>query len=200
LAYALWLLNAAEIRQAFPRSSKRLRPEKEEEDAPRCPFDRRDRVLRASCFARIGERQADTRAGARLGNTATFRAGRVCDFRLHLEPVVNNEYSLTFPAEANGDVRQIVDGHLVTRFTNLDTGKSIDLNTSAKATLVFHEDGFTSIETSGPQVIIILAIGGRVPAAYVLYGHGVFTQFPNGFLDIVSQTGTQFDICAALSP
>jgi hypothetical protein len=133
-------------------------------------------------------------------NTATFRAGRVCDFRLHLEPVVNNEYSLTFPAEANGDVRQIVDGHLVTRFTNLDTGKSIDLNTSAKATLVFHEDGFTSIETSGPQVIIILAIGGRVPAAYVLYGHGVFTQFPNGFLDIVSQTGTQFDICAALSP
>jgi hypothetical protein len=27
----------------------------------------------------------------------------------------------------------------------------------------------------------------------------VFTQFPNGFLDIVSQTGAQFDICAALS-
>lgn len=132
-------------------------------------------------------------------NTATYRAGRVCAFRLHLEPVVNNEYSLTFPAEANGDVRQIVDGYLLTRFTNLDTGKSIDLNTSAKNTLVFHADGFTSIDASGPQVVIILAIGGRVPSATVNYGHGVFTQFPNGFLDIVSQTGTQFDICAALS-
>jgi hypothetical protein len=132
--------------------------------------------------------------------TATFRAGRVCAFRLQLEPVVNNEYFLTFPAEPNGDVRQIITGHVVTRFTNLDTGKSIDLNTSAQNTLVFHADGFTSIETSGPQVILILAIGGRVPSATVNYGHGVYTQFPNGFLDIVSQTGAQFDVCAALSP
>ena len=75
----------------------------------------------------------------------------------------------------------------------------LDLNTSPKDTLVFHADGFTSIETSGPQVVIILAIGGRVPSATVNYGHGVFTQFPNGFLRIDSQTGAQFDICAALT-
>ncbi len=131
--------------------------------------------------------------------TATFRAGRVCAFRLHAEPVVNNQYSLTFPAEANGDVRQIVSGHLLGRFTNVDTGKSIVLNTSAKATLVFHTDGFTSIETSGAQVVFRVGVGGQVPSATVNYGHGEYTQFPNGFLDIVSQTGTQFDICAALS-
>jgi hypothetical protein len=39
-------------------------------------------------------------------NTATFPAGLACDFTLQIEPVVNHEYTLTFPAEPNGDVVQ----------------------------------------------------------------------------------------------
>jgi hypothetical protein len=31
-------------------------------------------------------------------NRATFPAGLACDFTLQIEPVVNNEYTLTFPA------------------------------------------------------------------------------------------------------
>jgi hypothetical protein len=99
-------------------------------------------------------------------NTATFPAGLACDFTLQIEPVVNNEYTLTFPAEPNGDVVQIVSGYLLERFTNLDTAKSIVLNTSAKATLVFHTDGSLTIDASGPQPLAFLAGfgGGRLRA------------------------------------
>ena len=134
-------------------------------------------------------------------NTATFPAGLACDFTLHYEPVVNNEYTLTFPAEPNGDVVQIASGYLLERFTNLDTGKSIVLNTSAKATLVFHADGSVTIDASGPQPLAFLAGfgGGTTPSVYINYGHAVLNISPIGLLTLVSQTGTQFDICAALS-
>jgi hypothetical protein len=132
-------------------------------------------------------------------NTATVAAGLACDFTLHVEPVVNNEYTLTFPAEPNGDVRVIASGHLLTRFTNLDTGHSIVVNTSSEDTIVLHSDGSATVDASGPQTLVLFASDTGGPSAYVNSGRVVLNISPTGDITIVSQTGTQFDICSALS-
>jgi hypothetical protein len=133
-------------------------------------------------------------------NTATFVAGQACPFAVHIEPVVNREYTLTFPAEPNGDVVQMVSGYLLERFTNLDSGKSIVLNNSSQATVVSHTDGSATIDVSGPVALFFLAPFHAVPSAYVNYGHVVLDVSPPfGLLTLVSQTGRQLDICSALS-
>jgi hypothetical protein len=130
----------------------------------------------------------------------TLAAGLACSFAVHGEAVVNQEVSTTFPAEPNGDVVQLVTGYLVERFTNVDTGKSITVNVSGPAKYVLHLDGSTTFIGLASEFLPFFPTDiPPGPRFFINYGKIVITITSAGQFILVSQTGTQFDICAALS-
>ncbi len=132
--------------------------------------------------------------------TFTIPAGMACTFAVGWEPVVNNEVVTTFPPEANGDVAQLFTGYVLERFTNLDNGKSIVINISGPATFVHHTDGSITYTGLGPEPVVFFPTD--IPAGpkfYINYGQIIYTITPSGQAILVSQSGTQFNVCAALS-
>jgi hypothetical protein len=130
--------------------------------------------------------------------TGVFPAGSVCPFELSFEPAVNNTYTLTYPAEPNGDVVQRSSGTLYERGTNDATGKSIVINTSGPATIVTHSDGSQTTTEHGPTALADLI--PPVPSAILIAGQAVYNTSPSGEETLVSFNGTvTLDICAALS-
>jgi hypothetical protein len=134
--------------------------------------------------------------------TATFPAGVACPgFALQTEPVRNETFSTAFPAEPNGDVRQINTGNLVERFTNLNTGKSIVVNASGQGISVFHADGSITLTGGGPSYFTDTSPANSPPgpATFLITGRFLITVTPSGQATLVSYSGILFDICAALS-
>jgi hypothetical protein len=130
--------------------------------------------------------------------TGVFPAGSVCPFELSFGPAVNNTYTLTYPAEPNGDIVQRSSGTLYARATNDATGKSIVINTSGPATIVTHPDGSQTTTEHGPSALADLI--PPVPSAVVISGIAVYNTSPTGEQTLVSFHGTvTLDICAALS-
>ncbi|HEV8192192.1 MAG TPA: hypothetical protein VGP82_12040 [Ktedonobacterales bacterium] len=140
-----------------------------------------------------------TRAPRLLGSEE-FPAGLACSFAVASQTLTNNEFTTTFPAEANGDVVQLVTGYVVQRFTNLATGKSLSATLSGPGTIVFHPDGSVTASAEGPSVLILFP--GDIPSGPSLvinYGQYVVNITPSGQFIVQKRTGTQFDVCAALS-
>jgi len=130
-----------------------------------------------------------------------FRAGRVCAFPLAGTPVANNQVIKTYPADANGDVRVLVEGLLKAQVTNVDTGKSIIVNVSGPATLINHADFSLDANLGGSALVAFIApFNARGPATYIYTGHTVLSFNAFGLLTLVSTTDNKpFDVCAALS-
>jgi hypothetical protein len=136
----------------------------------------------------------------RLHGSGDFPAGLACSFEVASQTLTNKEFTTTFPAEANGDVVQLVTGYLVQRFTNVGTGKSISANVSGPGTIVFHPDGSVTLSAEGPSILILFP--GDIPSgpSFVInYGKFVVNITPSEQFIVQKQTGTQFDVCAALS-
>ena len=133
--------------------------------------------------------------------SAHFRAGRVCSFEFDAAPVSNNQYLTTYPADANGDVRESINGALKERVTNVGTGKSIILNVSGPSTEIMHTDGSADLTLEGSVIVSYNArFNPRGPATFVYTGHTVFSISDDGVLTLVSTTDKEpFDVCAALS-
>ena len=133
--------------------------------------------------------------------SAHFRAGRVCSFEFDAAPVSNNQYLTTFPADANGDIRQLVNGVLKERLTNVGTGMSIVANVSAPSTEILHPDQSADLTFDGSALVSYNArFNPRGPATYIYTGHTVFSVSDEGVLTLVSTTDKDpFDVCAALS-
>jgi hypothetical protein len=130
-----------------------------------------------------------------------FRAGRVCSFEFDATPVANDQYIKTYPADANGDVRELVNGTLKEQLTNVGTGKSIIVNVSGPSTEIVHPDGSADLTLEGSVLVSYNArFNPRGPATYIYTGHTVFSISDDGILTLVSTTDKQpFDVCAALS-
>ena len=130
-----------------------------------------------------------------------FRAGRVCAFPLAGTPVANNQVIKTYPADANGDVRVLVEGLLKAQVTNVDTGKSLVVNVSGPTTQIFHPDGTSDLTLDGSVMVLYNArFNPRGPATLIYTGHTVLSVSADGVLTLVSTTDKQpFDVCAALS-
>jgi hypothetical protein len=131
----------------------------------------------------------------------TVAAGQGCNFPLHGEPLIDQEVTKTFPPESNGDVKVIITGRLVFELTNLDTGKSLVVNISGPVTAVFHPDGSVRADfggLSGPIVFFPTDIPPG-PKAFINSGRLVVDITPSGQLILVSQSGHEEDVCAALS-
>jgi hypothetical protein len=140
-----------------------------------------------------------TRAPRLLGSE-DFPGGLACRFEVTSQPLTNNEFTTTFPAEASGDVVQLVTGYVVQRFTNVATGKSLRATLSGPGTLVFHPDGSVSANADGPSVLILFP--GDIPSGSIFvinYGRYVVHITLSGQFIVQKQTGAQFNVCAALS-
>ena len=130
-----------------------------------------------------------------------FRAGRVCAFPLAGTPVANNQVIKTYPADANGDVRVLVEGLLKAQVTNVDTGKSIVVNVSGPTKEVIHPDGTADLTLNGSVMVLFNARFNPLgPHTYIYTGHTVLSFNTFGLLTLVSTTDSKpFDVCAALS-
>jgi len=129
------------------------------------------------------------------------RAGSVCGFEFAAAPVSNNQYFKTYPADANGDVRVLINGVLKEQLTNVGTGKSIVANVSGPSTEILHPDGTADLTLDGSVLVsYTFPFNPRGPATYIYTGHTVFSIDDDGTLTLVSTTDKQpFDVCAALS-
>jgi hypothetical protein len=133
--------------------------------------------------------------------TFDLPAGTACSFELAGTPVANNETTTIFPADANGDVREIITGTLKLQLTNVGTGKSILVNISGPGTLVLHPDGSGAEDLRGSGLVFFSPTATPAgPATYLYTGTTTVSFSPAGNLTLVSTTDDNpLDVCAALS-
>jgi len=132
--------------------------------------------------------------------TFDLPAGQACTFEVTGVPVVNREFTTTFPAGPNGDVKVTVDGLLIERLTNVSTGKAIVLNVSGPAILVYHADGSISGTAYGPSLLHLSPTDVPPGPIFVVnYGRIVATITAGGQFIVQSRFGPEFNICRALS-
>ena len=127
-----------------------------------------------------------------------------CAFTVHAHDLVAHEVETdTFDADGNL-VRIDIHGHLVSQFTNVDTGKTVTFNNSGPITITFNTDGSINLvqrgqSISGDQGVItghpfLIHNTGRLVTRAVSDPH-------TGFSDFISQsrTGHTQDVCALLA-
>lgn len=131
----------------------------------------------------------------------TVAAGLACAFPLHGEPLIDQEVTKTFPPEPNGDVRQIITGRLVFELSNLDTDKSLIVNISGPVLVVRHPDGSIRADFGGRSGPITFSPTDIPPGpkSFINSGRLVVDITPTGQFILVSQSGHEEDVCAALS-
>ena len=113
-----------------------------------------------------------------------------CDFDVLVEPLASKTYNTTFFDRDGNPTRDLGTGRLVVRMTNVDTGRSIELNISGPGTFVDGPAGLT-VDTHGNWMLFI---DGQL---FTLSGHGQF------FVDATSETivfrrGHITDLCPIL--
>jgi hypothetical protein len=91
--------------------------------------------------------------------------------------------------------RYILTGVLKSRFTNLQTGKSVDLSNSSQYAQVFFDDGSATFTSNGPA--IWFGVPSIAPLAYVR-GRVSLTFDPAGNLVETFVTGNVQDLCETL--
>jgi hypothetical protein len=135
-----------------------------------------------------------TRAFAPIPSPIDLPAGVFCTFDVRVDILTNQEYAITFPADANGDVRQIITGRLIVSLTNVDSGASVVLNISGPGHLVYHSDGSLTDGFGGRSLPI------QPGAALVLTSGRVIQEFAADGRSILGPVnGHSVDECVALS-
>jgi len=124
-----------------------------------------------------------------------FTISGKCEFDVSWEALSDNMY-LTIFTEKNA-TRYLITGVLMSRFTNLATGQSVDLNTSAQWTQVVYNDGSWESTLQGP-FIGAWDFPGNPLIAYV-QGQQFERYDTTGALIEWKQTGQVQDVCAMLS-
>jgi hypothetical protein len=130
----------------------------------------------------------------------TLPAGFGCAFPNSYEPLIDGEIVTTFPAGANGDVREIITGTLVARLTNLLTGKSIVVNISGPLVGTVHPDGSEDILGGGISAFPFFPTDTPPgPHWWLFKGRLNATFTSTGDLIVNSFSGTKEDLCLKLA-
>jgi hypothetical protein len=128
----------------------------------------------------------------------------MCDFPVVSNDIAGGETQTLVFDEAGNLLRIEIRGHLVSRFTNADTGVSVTVNNSGPVTVYLLDDGTVKLVQRGPSVSGDQGLITGNPFLIHHTGRLVTIGVPNpdtGFLDFVSQTrhGHTTDLCAVLA-
>ena len=129
----------------------------------------------------------------------TLPEGTVCDFEVLLTPLVNKEYQKVFPPDASGRVRTLINGRLVTRVTNVETGESLVTNASGPGTLWTSPDGSIDFVTRGRAVTWFFAGEPFGPGLYLTRGRLAMHFTPEGSIASAVASGPMTNLCVRLS-
>ncbi len=124
-----------------------------------------------------------------------FAAGEVCPFAVKLEPVANKEMIKTFP---NG--RQMINGRLTARVTNLDANRSMVVNISGPGTFTELENDRLRLVLRGRNLLFSFESDVLGAGLFLTTGRVV------AVLDLATETivshqhrGRAIDLCARLA-
>jgi len=117
----------------------------------------------------------------------TLAAGETCSFAVLIQPTAPDVGNLF--VFSNGKL--FGAGPFVGTATNLDTGKTVKINTSGSFSVVENSDGTTTITSNG---FVLSTLFGTI-----FSGHGVLVLDASG--NVISRTfnGTERDLCAELA-
>src|SRR5262245_22066175 len=133
----------------------------------------------------------------------SFPIEGVCDFTVQVDILENKEYTKTFDPDAAGTVRQLTNGRLVLRFTNLVTLASVTRNVSGPGETLIFADGSNTLTATGAWLMFFFpgVLGAGTPGTLFI-NHGQIVLHTKAGLpfsqSILKQTGTQEDLCALL--
>ncbi|HEX5386739.1 MAG TPA: hypothetical protein VFW66_08580 [Gemmatimonadales bacterium] len=134
------------------------------------------------------------------GSVLDFAPGDVCAFGVHGETVKSNSLVTSYPPAENGDITQRITGQFVETLTNTSNGKSMTANLPGPLTFTYHVDGSATLVLTGTTQLFFFPTD--IPAGPKLIinsGRAVVTFTPSGQEVLESISGTQEDVCAALS-
>jgi hypothetical protein len=131
-----------------------------------------------------------------------FTVSGACSFDVYVDLLANKEYNTTLVDQAGNPTAIITTGVLKVSLTNLDNGKSIDLNISGPGKLVTNPDGSLTQTTHGPWLWFFSpgVLPDFSPRMFFISGQMVAQFDASG-----NQTGLQIiggkpvDLCAALA-
>ena len=130
-----------------------------------------------------------------------FTLTGVCPFGIYEEPTGNKEKVATFYNQTGDITFQVITGVNKWRFTNVSTGKVLDVNASGPGRL-FVEPGSDLVlaETGGVSFFFIPNPPPGMPTFSLTRGRVVAELDPTTFIvtNLVAQQGTVQDICALL--
>lgn len=116
--------------------------------------------------------------------------GVFCAVDVFVEAIKNTEMALTFPADADGNVLQIITGQLWISVSNVETDESVVMNISGPYKVLISPDGTVEVTFFGRSVPV------QPPGLIVTSGRVVQVTYPDGSSEIVSANGGSIDVCA----
>ena len=121
----------------------------------------------------------------------------VCEFPVRVKNDLGNEFEKVF-----SDGRITYTGRVTGTLTNLDTGRSIDINTPVAAHLTPHADGSLTARLSGNVLIFFRPgeLGPGDPGFIGLFSGQEFIEIgADGSQSFTQKGGTSEDVCSLLA-
>lgn len=130
----------------------------------------------------------------------TVAAGERCAFGVHAEPVVDEERIATLTTYPDGSPRQqVITGDLRVRYTNLDSGASVEHDLSGTAFIDYGTDGSMTHRYLGPVSVGFRATDAYPKGIWRLDGyHEVTFAAGGGVREITVDAGTEHNVCTDL--
>ena len=117
----------------------------------------------------------------------TFAAGETCSFAVLVQPTAPDVQNLIFFSD--GEV--IGPESYVGTATNLDTGKTVEINLSGSFSFVQHSDGSVTVISYGHVLSTMFGT--------IFFGHTVLEIDANGNVTSRTVNGMARDLCAELA-
>jgi hypothetical protein len=136
--------------------------------------------------------------------TASFElpAGARCDFGLRGDVLEGKERNRTLETYPDGSPRvQEIVGQLVVRYTNVETGESVDRNLTGTALLIIEADGSFTLSLVGGHMAVGFGVTDEPSSGFLIFtgaGHEVFFA-TDGTRTATFGDGPVEDICWTLA-
>jgi hypothetical protein len=136
--------------------------------------------------------------------TANFElpAGTRCEFTLRGEVLSGKERIRTLETYPDGSPRvQEIVGQLVVRYTNVETGESVDRNLTGTALVIIEPDGSFALSLVGGHMSVGFGVTDEPSSAFLIFtgaGHEVFFA-TDGTRTATFGDGPVEDVCQTLA-